>query len=413
MISKNDLLNKLFIAFALFFIVRGISYTETHFSGFTGIKGDFFSEHGKDTFTPNLTIDAFFAGQLDFGKNVFLRGELSVATEDILNDDIFDGAKSDFALNELSLTFRKSIYKTSNYLSFFMGTYEPIGSDVFLMRHFGIEPFSSELTRGWLGLNGSYVFPFYGMGGSYVLRLEEIPMAFGLYIYHNDKNPDEVSQLNFDLRYAIVWSNFTLDCAAGLGIPLENKRKTGEDAILVIDAVYLHFGWNFFMGNNYSPMSLLFQGGFANLPLHTSSGKNELEAKDVYVIVEPRFQGKKLKMHITGYSLPETTIKTMMLIDDTFGLDMNLFTDKIALDEKNLKFGIHALMSFEGLNFMDMGKIPDSFKDETYTLKIAPYFGIPIMGGDLNLMLQANISNIIFGNGAEWLKFSAGYKRQI
>ena len=156
-----------------------------YFSGFAGIMGNFSNDIETTKFAPELNGKMFFAGQFDFNGRFFIRSEISVNTEDIIETGIFENTGAQFKINELSFTFHQSAITTSHFVSLFMGNYEPIGSDVFLQRQFGISEISSFTTETWNGLCSSKLYPFYGIGGSYVMHFEQ-PVATGLYLYENE-----------------------------------------------------------------------------------------------------------------------------------------------------------------------------------------------------------------------------------
>ena len=49
-------------------------------------------------------------------------------------------------IDEFSIIKRGVLNDSSNYFSVFMGTYDPIGSDIFLQRYFGITPIASKIA---------------------------------------------------------------------------------------------------------------------------------------------------------------------------------------------------------------------------------------------------------------------------
>lgn len=401
-----------FVAALLFGTAVSSLYASPFFSGFAGIKDDITSDSDSSSYDPEMTAQAFFACQLDFTKNLLVRTELSVQTEDILASGLFKDTDAVFCIDELSMTYRKQIFNTSQYFSIFLGTYEPIGSDVFLQRQFGIKPISSRITENWLGLNGSVVYPFYGIGGSYIIHFDAAPIASGLYLYENKENDDDDSELNIDFRIASVTPYCTVDFAAGLGAPLQTKDGD-TDVILLINTLYLHTGINMLIGNIYTS-SLFIQGGFANLPIRASESENKLESKDVYLIVEPRIVTREFQAHLTMFSFPQETADKMLFIDDTFGFNLNLFTDNLYIKNTNITFGFNTTLSFPDKNFLDLKDKLALFDDDGYDVRVSPYISFPVMSGTIHLMLQATLTD--FTRNDSWtsgLKFNIGYKAQI
>ena len=129
----------LFFIAAVFFISTGL-FAATSFSGYAGGKLNYSADPEKEDFDPDLKLQAFFAGQFNFSQNVWSHLEFSINTGDFLSQSIFHETESLFQIDEISLIFRGNMYSSANYLSAFMGTYDPIGSDIFLQRYFNIKP---------------------------------------------------------------------------------------------------------------------------------------------------------------------------------------------------------------------------------------------------------------------------------
>ena len=95
---------------------------------------------------------------------------------------------SKFKIDEISVVFRSKGLNSTNYFSIFMGTYEPIGSDIFLRRQFGIQPIMSKITESWLGIAGSVIYPLFGMGIADVVHFSTQPLDSAV----PDENQDSV-----------------------------------------------------------------------------------------------------------------------------------------------------------------------------------------------------------------------------
>ena len=111
----------------------------SNFSGSAGVKSAVQSDTNSNYLDPAMTVQAFFSGQFDFSKHIILRAGFSLATEDLLENGIFEDINAKFKIDELSLTTQFLVGNFSNYLGFYAGTYEPVGTDVFLRRYFGID----------------------------------------------------------------------------------------------------------------------------------------------------------------------------------------------------------------------------------------------------------------------------------
>lgn len=399
---------KIFFILCVFFI--GQAVFSAAFTGFSGIKGDYFSDSSSESFDPQLEISAFFSGQLDISPQFLIRTELSLKTNDIIETKLFEETESYFCVDELSLTYIKPFLGITQYVSLFLGNFEPIGSDVFLQRQFGILPITSLLTESWLGLRGSTVYPFYGVGGSYIIHLNNKPYATGLSIYGNKNNEKEINQLNVDFRFATVHQFLTVDLSAGFGAPLNQKNGT-EDVILLIDELYLHAGIDFLLGNNFS-QALFIQAGFENFPVRTKN--SQIYSNEIYLLFEPRLYTKNFRAHLTFFSLPAQTVQKLSFIEEnhTLGLNLSIFTDKLYVKNRDFTFGFHTTLSFADSDFFDLQRILE-LQEKEYCLKVSPFLTVPVMGGELKSMLQVKLNDFTGERWQDHFKFSLGYKSQI
>lgn len=403
------LIKKLSIATALLSIFSANMFSAA-FSGYAGIKGDITSNEASEKFDPIMNMKAYFAGELDFSPQFLVRAEFSIQTADVLDTGLFEETDAVFCIDEFSATYIKPFLGITQYISAFIGTFEPIGTDVFLQRHFGIQPITSMITESWLGLKGSTVYPFYGIGGSYVIHINSRPIATGLYIYKNEENDEDINQLNIDLRFAAVTDPLSIDIAAGIGAPLDSKNGT-EDVILLVDKLYLHTGIDLLLGNRYT-QSMFIQAGFDNLPVKAGNEKTEIRSDDIYLIVEPRLYTKNFRAHLTVFSVPKESAEKFIFIDDTFGANLTIFTDRLYIRNTDFTFGFHTTLSFPDRDFYDLKRIKE-LKDDDYTIKVSPFLSVPIMTGTLKTMLQVKINKFRKSRWQDQFKLSIGYKSQI
>ena len=145
---------KSILAAAFLSLAAGL-FAEPAFSGYSGGKVNYAAnEEETEKYDPDLTLQAFFQGQFNFSQNMWGRLEFSIDTGDFLSKELFHKTSATFEIDELSLIFKSNSDSDANYFSIFMGTYDPIGSDIFLQRYFGIQPIASKITESWLGLAG-------------------------------------------------------------------------------------------------------------------------------------------------------------------------------------------------------------------------------------------------------------------
>ena len=398
----------IFCITAVLLLTTGL-FATTSFSGYAGGKLNYAADPASEDFDPNLKLQAFFAGQFNFSQNLWSHMEFSIDTGDLLGSSIFHETDSKFQIDELSIITRIILSSCANYFSAFMGTYDPIGSDVFLQRYFNIKPISSKITDSYLGLAGSILYPHFGIGISDILKLYNSPVAFGGYIYVNHEDADYYV-LNGDLRFAGVLSYFTWDFACGVGIPLANKYR-GEDVIIAVEKVYWHAGTTLLIGNNYTN-SLFLQAGIYNASFTARKDNSVVAPKDVYLLAEPRFTFKDTHLNLSVYSLPPDTVKKLLLLEDTLGANLNLYSELSLKNGNNLIYGTHVSYSLIDKTFMDLKDITE-ITDNGYNVNITPYITSSFLSGELHLQATLRLMDFVRGHSEKAASVDLGYRTKF
>lgn len=378
------------------------------FTGYAGGKLNYSSstkepdsseEDGK-TYDPDLKLQAFIAGQFNFSQNLWAHMEFSIDTEDFISDSLFSSTPSLFQIDELSLIARSMMPTSSNYFSVYMGTYDPIGSDIFLQRYFGCEPIASKITESWLGLAGSILYPHFGVGISDVIKFHFNPFALGFYAYINHED-DRYYVFNSDIRTACVCRYFSWDFACGIGAPLSDKFQ-GSDVIIAIEKLYWHAGTTMLIGNNYT-QGLFLQGGIFNASFNPKS-KMIVGKDDIYLLFEPRFVKQNTHINITAYSVPQATVQKLLFVDDTLGADINIYWDSIVAGSHSLSVGTHISGSFTDKTFLDFAKIKE-ITSNGFNINFTPYISTNFLNGELHGQLKVKFME--FAKGVWYNAFSA------
>ena len=400
-------MKKRILTLSAMFTVASHLFAATLFSGEAGLSANF-TNKGVSSFDPSLTFDSFFSGQFTISKSLSIRGELSVQTEDAYDNGPFTETTSQFRIDELSASYAAAFGGYTHTFSLFLGFFETIGTQQYYVQQLGAQKFSSLATDNYLNLNGPSPYPLYGFGGAYSIKFNELPMSTGIVISRNTENEEDVAQLNIDWRLAASFRYFSLDLLAGLGAPLYTKDENNDEVVLLIDTIYLHTGFDMLIGNRYTT-SLFIQCGLDYLPVKSSSKSQEIEARDMYLLFEPRFSISDLKLHLTLFSIPESKAAKMLLIDDTLGVNFCMFTDGLYTKNRDYTAGINWMVSFEDKNFMS---IADEDLVDTMNIKVAPFIDLHAMGGNVKIMLQANVMKFTEAD-AEAIKLNIGYKKEL
>lgn len=420
--------------FAILFCSLFLTYTvlaAPYFSGTMGIGGRFQPEPKK---FPNLLMDAYFAGQFDISSSVILRTSLSMCTtESILKENIFQNTASLFNLDEISMTYRGSMGAVSHFLGAYIGEYDPVGSDIFLQRQFGIPSFASRLTETICGVSRAKIYDMTGIGGVYTIRFPQ-NLALGVNIYYNkskdwttlvtqDLEDTFIESLNTDLRFAAAGRTAALDLSVGLTMPMKREMIVDgetQKVILLIERADMHAGLTAFFGSSNSS-SLLFQAGFTKLiidPNNKEETEKVLSFDDVYILVEPRFISRGLCFSLSLFNMPASTKENLFYIEDPVGISVSLYTPWISLSGNKSQFGIMTTMSSgESLDNIiesnEDGNLKNTIK-ENLGLFISPYGIIHLGAGKLNFSLNVNAFDI-----KDWdtflqnISIITGYKVQL
>lgn len=397
-----------FFLAAAIFISTGL-FAATSFSGYAGGKLNYAANPDEEDFNPDLKLQAFFAGQFNFSQNIWSHLEFSINTGDLLSQSIFHETESLFQIDEISIICRANLYNSANYISAFMGTYDPIGSDIFLQRYFNIKPIDSKITESYLGLAGSILYPHFGIGISDVIKLYTAPIAFGGYIYVNHEDKD-FYVINTDIRFATVLSYFTCDFACGLGIPLADKYK-GEDVFIAIDKVYWHAGTTILLGNNFTN-SLFMQAGIYNASFKAKQDSSIVSPDDLYILIEPRFLLANAHLNISIYSLPKQTVEKLLLVDDTLGVNLNLYSEASLASSNSIIFGAHVNASLIDKNFMDIKNFKD-FKTDDLNISVTPYLESQFLSGQLHLQATVRLMDFVRERAGHAISVDLGYRTKF
>jgi len=399
------IIKRLFSALLIAFLMSN-AFSESFFSGYSGGKLNYSANQESEEYDPELKLQAFFQGQFNFSESIWSHIEFSIDTDDFISEELFHVTPSNFSIDELSLIFKAQIDASTNYFSIFMGTYDPIGSDLFLRRYFAQQPLASKITEGWLGIAGSILYPHFGLGISDVIKFYKAPIALGVYAYlnHEDK---KYFVINSDIRFACVYRYFSFDIAGGIGAPLSDRYED-EDVWFAVDKVYWHAGTTILIGNNYT-QSLFIQAGLYNAPFTKSSKKITATQEDFYLLFEPRIKLKTTHINISVYSFPSDTVSKLLFVEDTLGVNVNFYTDALSLGKRNFAVGTHVSYSFPGKYFLDL-KAPKELITGEFNVNVTPYISTSFLSGELHGQCTIRIMDFINNKWYKAFSVDLGYR---
>lgn len=379
----------------------------------TALAGGTFGAKGTtgDDATFSMPFNAFAAAQINFDSWGIFRGNIGLKSKDVTSGNIFVGQDSSIKLNELSLVLKKNSGTVNNFFGFYLGTYEVVGQDDFLLRQFGIEPISSLITKNETTLAcGIPLYENHGVGISYTANFTEKPGTLGFNLYVNETT-DKVPQLNLDLRTAWAMQYFTLDLAAGIGAPLQNKHN-GTDVILLIDTLYFHSGITLLLGSNYTH-ALFLQAGIQNIKIAPGSFEKSFDnISDFSLVFEPRINTKILKTSLSLYSLPKNVVAETLYLNDSLGGVFTIYSDNISTKKRVLTLGLHCICSLKDESLFSLLENTDKATDLILNLYVTPFISFPVGTGNFETMAQVGLCNISKSPNVSY-KLAFGYKREF
>ena len=349
----------------------------------------------------SLPLAGFAAAQANLAEWAIFRGEIGISAPDFSFDDIYHDTNAIIRLNELSFVLQRRAYTATNYLSFYLGSYEQIGSDAFLTRHFGIEPLNSAMCKSYTSLAGSVLRSAKEAGLSYIVNFDKTPIATGGYFYFG-KDKDDSWTVNLDGRFALVTSYVSLDFLLGVGSPFQNSSKN-VDAVLVIDTITLHGGISALIGSKFGH-SLFVQFGFDDISVR-GNGMGEISGDELRFLMEPRIEFRNFRFALTLYSLDSKSVKELFYLNDLFGAAVNFYKNDIEGPRGDITVGISAVASISGTNFYNFAK-GDTVDDARYNVYVTPYAELPLSAAaKFDVMAQIGVLDI---SGKQSLNFKLG-----
>ncbi|MBQ0039408.1 MAG: hypothetical protein KBS64_03150 [Treponema sp.] len=378
------------------------------FSGTTGFLAGIENDSDTDGFDPTLSAEAYFAGQFDFSGKFFLRGEFYVMGAEIFDDDTFgmNGTfpNAYFRVQELSATYKANSESASHYLTLYKGNYEPIGSDLFLQRQFGIKPIRSYLTDSYHGVEGASFYPMYSTGASYTLHTaSNKALAFSFYKDKAIQEPgSDNNALNFDVRFASLYDNVTIDALAGFAFPMDEKDGSG----FAFGEVQFHTGVNILFGNKKTTMFLT-QLAVDRIVLKEGATKSsDMDMENLYILVEPRFPISDFYFAPAFFNIPAKSAKDMMYLrplmyktpdtESIIGFNFNLVNENFYIGSTKSTIGVHGTIAMTDIKLDDFSEEGFGiFGEAEKIFALTPYVSIEVFGGTVSASLSIDMSEFM------------------
>lgn len=415
LLKKSLPINSIIIAITLFMAIFSTPGYSASFSGKVGFRADFFGDPDYKSFDGNLLLKTYFSGSLNIVRDLFLRAEVSFLTKDIVDESFFNEVPATFQIDELSLSWRAHSGTVTNFLSLYLGNYEPVGAGNFLTRYLGVAPVMSRLLDSTLGLNGGVISPNRAVGGCDIMRFTAAPVALGLYFDVNHAL-DSTYVLNGSLRLAGAWRYFLFDIKGAVGLPLTDADDSTKYASL--DRIYFRAAATIFLGNDVSG-GVYMHGGFCDVPLTKSDNDFKLDENKIFFLFEPRIRGKRVNANITLFYVPDLVKPEVNQTDcflfknQTTGVALDIFSNPVNLKGVEWVFGVVAsasvpkyLSKYDEFGYSDL-----ALKGKS--LLVAPYFLVGLFRGELRAELDLDIGKFNDTDGAHSFSVMISYKTKL
>jgi hypothetical protein len=218
--------------------------------------------------------------------------------------------------------------------------------------------------------------------------------------------------LNMNLRFACIYDYFCIDISGGIGAPLGTQTENDENVFLVIDKLYANMGANLLIGNRYRT-SLFLQGGFSDVLFTKGTSSVKFDNDNTYILTELRMASLATRMDLSFFSLPQETVDSMLLIDDTLGLNLAIYAKYIHIGKGLFTIGSHLTLSVPEKSYDDITS-KDFFSDakDTANLRLSPFLAVNLGTGTLHSMVRINVTDIV-SSPEDAVEFDLGYKARL
>ncbi len=381
--------NRIFIAFIILLLSFPAVYGAS-FGSFFGCSTDLLSENSEAA----LKLNGVFALQYSVDENLLFRGDFRVRTGNVFSGGFFQDTLSFFSVREIAAVYRFPAEKTTQQASFFFRDREGIGSDLFLSRHLGVKNFASPSLIPMTDYASAAIYNYSGFGASYVVKLPSAK-AFGLSMNYSGGDNTLISG---DFRYAGIFDDLIIDSSLGLSLPYSNQDAAGNDVLLLIEHMNLHFGVSALWGK-IRHNSIFAQLGLRSFQLHPIDFST-LTSDDLYFFIEPRFVGQILNFHASVFNIPKATANDLVFFSKSLGFNLLLSINQFLLRGSTAEVGLSLSLTTDG--FKGLADLM------AYDLQLTPYANYKLLGGTLSMVLKLHPLDLF--DLSKFCSFSMGYK---
>ncbi len=350
----------------------------------------------------DFNVRGGFESQIQLGNSVLLETEFSFRTNNLFDNIFIEEVPSTFTLDKLSLSYSISGLDFTTRVTGFTGTYDVVGSDDYIQKYFGTQPFDSVIFEKSIAMQQAGIITIDGYGVE-ISTLFDSGLSAGLYGYYNDKidedSMEEVRNLNFDVRFATVTDSVILDFIFGTSLPFENKDSSGDNVVVLIRRADVHAGLNLLLGS--SPhANVLLQAGVTRIQTKPPTGEDVFSLKNLHIFLEPRFAVNNVETSLSLFMMPQSTVNLIEHIEYSTGggLNINVITN---LGRVQSHFGAHVTASYDTTDDF-------AFNLDRFSLLANPYAEFKIGSGELKI--SAPIKPLNYDQAENMFNLSVAYK---
>ncbi len=393
MLQKTSIQKKILITFIVFFMLMSGLSAQVYFDSEGGIALDVLpSNQFKDI---DMNVSAFYAAQIQFNNDILFESAFSFNTLDITSNLFLEDIPTLFSVDKLSLSYYIAGRDFDARVSLFAGDHDTIGSDEFIVKYFGTQPFSSPILTKQVGSDEASIIPIDGYGLAFsTVYSKTFGSAF--YGYYNQRFSQK--QLNFDLRFVGVTDSFIGDFSFGTSLPFDSVDAAGNPVILVIRRADLHIGMNMLIGNN-PHANLYLQAGVTRIQIKPDPGNEVFSLSDLHVYIEPRFAVGNIKFNFSAFMLPVDTIDKVEFVDKAHGASFYL---EVLSNTGRVKRSNGVVVTASVDDFFDQ-----NFDISKLSINAVPFIEYGIGGGAFKIALP--IKPLEYQDAAKMLSVQLSY----
>ena len=117
-------------------------------------------------------------------------------------------------------------------------------------------------------------------------------------------------------------------------------------------------------------------------------------------------------LNVSLYSLPEQTVKQLLLVDDTLGVNLNFYSDASLASSNSLTYGAHLNVSLIDKHIMDLKDFKD-FSSDDLNITITPYLESQFLSGQIHVQASIRLMDFVHDRAGHAFSLDLGYRTKF